>query len=513
MESEDLKLIHPFSLIISGPTSSGKSTLLFQILDNLQENTKGTIKKVIFIYGVYQEVYENYPSIYFTDDLNWMDPDVKDESTIIILDDVMSSINNSKNIEELFTRRVQHKKVSVILTLQNLFYRGSVMKTLRDNTTYIALTRHLQDVAKLDAFARQLERKNSTYFRDAYDNAVSGKYGYLFIDNHPHSDLRDGPHKIRYRSLIHKTEGQDLYLPDGRRFVVNSPLSKGRESSKDLLSASFKPIQGKSPVFSTADLPTFNPHQSRYQEKRTDVLPGQNVEKYSEISGCDTSSIFNMPSTSVTCDINYSKPGNCDPENPFKWGGDSDISEVSSDDEDDPREDADQDADQESHTRLFFETPEGLKLLKYVKDLMQTKVKVYELIKTWRCDPQGSTNDGTAFIFKLSTSDTNKMKKLSNFMHRTSDNLYELVKTCDKNLIQTIDALVHYCATTKSSTTRLMDPLFRKSHKDILKKFNDAKTYKTKKVILLKSIRNESFDSFMTTHLNILRAVRCVNTI
>ena len=142
--------------------------------------------------------------------------------TVIILDDVMSSINNSKKLEELFTRGVHHRKVSVILTLQNLFYQGSVMKTLRDNSMYIALTRHIQDVSKLDTFARQLERKNSNYFKNSYDDAVSEKYGYLFCDLHPHSDLRDGPFKIKYRSSIHKTEGQVLYLPDGKKAIVEA---------------------------------------------------------------------------------------------------------------------------------------------------------------------------------------------------------------------------------------------------------------------------------------------------
>ena len=209
---KDLKLIHPFSLIISGPTSSGKSTVLFKILENLHQNTDTTIQKVVFIYGVYQEVFENYPNIFFTDDLDYMDikPDVP---TIIILDDVMSTVNNSKKLEELFTRGVHHRKISVILTLQNLFYHGSVMKTLRDNAMYVVLTKHIQDVAKLDTFARQLERKNSNYFKDSYADATSRKYGYLICDLHPHSELRDGPHQIKYRSLIHKPEGQVLYLP------------------------------------------------------------------------------------------------------------------------------------------------------------------------------------------------------------------------------------------------------------------------------------------------------------
>ena len=69
---EDLKLIHPFSLIVSGPTSSGKSTLIFQILDNLHQNTTPVIEKIVYIYGVYQEVFKNYPNIFFTDNLDFM---------------------------------------------------------------------------------------------------------------------------------------------------------------------------------------------------------------------------------------------------------------------------------------------------------------------------------------------------------------------------------------------------------------------------------------------------------
>ena len=210
---EDLKLIHPFSLIVSGPTSSGKSTLLFQILDNLHQNTTPKIEKVVYIYGIYQDIFKNYPNIFFTDSLEFMDIERPEVPTVIILDDLMSVLNNSKKLEELFTQGVHHKKVSVVLTLQNLFYHGGVMKTLRDNAMYIALTKHIQDVSKLDTFARQLESKNSNYFKDSYADAVSKKYGYLMCDLHPHSELRDGLFKIKYRTLIHQPEGQILYLP------------------------------------------------------------------------------------------------------------------------------------------------------------------------------------------------------------------------------------------------------------------------------------------------------------
>ena len=232
-DSEEIKLIHPFSLIISGPTSSGKSTLLFKLLENLHQNTKPVIEKVVFIYGVYQEAFKKYPKIFFTDDLDYMDVKT-DVPTVIVLDDVMSSINNSKKLEELFTRGVHHRKVSVVLTLQNLFYHGNVMKTLRDNAMYIALTRHIQDVSKLDTFARQLEQKNSNYFKDSYQDATDKKYGYLFCDLHPHSNLREDPLKIKYRSLIHKAQGQVLYQPKGKGMLKADIQSSIPDSSGKL---------------------------------------------------------------------------------------------------------------------------------------------------------------------------------------------------------------------------------------------------------------------------------------
>ena len=213
---KDLKLHTPFSMIISGPTASGKSKMLFEVLDNITNNTNPPIEKVVFIYGIWQDIYKNYRDIFFTDNLE--DLQVEPEKrTLIVLDDMMSSIRDSKTLEEAFTLGVHHKKVSICLILQNLFYSGSIMKTIRDNCMYMVVTRHIQDINKLAIFGRQLEAKqNSSYFMDSYEDATAEKYSYLFIDLHPSSELRDGVYKIKYRSKVHKTSGQILYLPKNR---------------------------------------------------------------------------------------------------------------------------------------------------------------------------------------------------------------------------------------------------------------------------------------------------------
>ena len=210
IDPEVVKLITPFSLVISGPSGSGKSKFLFQLLDNLAGCTEPKIEKVIFIYGVYQKIYENYPSIFFTDNLEYMKVRPA-ENTLLILDDLMDQVNDSPLLETLFTKG-RHDNISVVLILQSMFYKGRVLKTVRENASYVALTNHIQDQTRLWTFANQLEFKNSPYFLESYTDAMEKRFNYLFIDLHPKSYLRGAPHFVKYRSGVHQPEDQIIYI-------------------------------------------------------------------------------------------------------------------------------------------------------------------------------------------------------------------------------------------------------------------------------------------------------------
>ena len=210
VKREDVKLRHPFRLIITGPTQCGKSHLLFDILDNLPECVNTKFQKIIFIYGVYQPIYDSYPDIHFTNDLGILKtrPGVP---TLLVLDDVMNLIKDSAELETIFTRG-RHEGFSIILLMQSLFYHGNVLKTIRNNTSYYAIFEHLQDTLRVANFAAQLEPKNSEYFKACYEDVKKKPYGYVFTDLHAESTLRGPPYFIKYRSLIHQSEGQILYL-------------------------------------------------------------------------------------------------------------------------------------------------------------------------------------------------------------------------------------------------------------------------------------------------------------
>ncbi|GFX63409.1 uncharacterized protein TNCV_3620121 [Trichonephila clavipes] len=63
---DSLKLVHPFTLILAGPSGSGKSQFVKKLIEN--KMIKPFPKNIIWCYGVYQALYEEMPNISFHED-------------------------------------------------------------------------------------------------------------------------------------------------------------------------------------------------------------------------------------------------------------------------------------------------------------------------------------------------------------------------------------------------------------------------------------------------------------
>ena len=210
VDPEDLKLIHPFTCIISGPSQSGKSYFALQLIDNLPKLTTPPICSVIYIYNIWQDKFDSYKDkVLFTTDLKYI-TFKPDKPTLLICDDQMDEVGGSKELKNLFTKYSHHNDISAILILQNIFETGSIFVTLKRNTHYFYLTEHLCDRRSVDDFGRKLESQaDFDYFKKSYDHAVKRKWGGMFVDVHPASKMR----KIsKYRADIHKFVGQTLYI-------------------------------------------------------------------------------------------------------------------------------------------------------------------------------------------------------------------------------------------------------------------------------------------------------------
>ena len=201
----DPRFIHPFGLLISAPSGAGKTHFTLRLIGNLDEMVKPTIQRIMWCYGIYQEIFNDHPQIHFQEGLpNINDFDGK-ERTLLVLDDLMGC--DDEKIMQLFTKISHHKNVSVIYLTQNLFYKSKHSRTISLNAHYFIIFKNVRDSTLIANLARQMYPGNSKFMIEAFADATMAPYGYLLIDLKSETDER-----FRLRTNIFPGETQYVYM-------------------------------------------------------------------------------------------------------------------------------------------------------------------------------------------------------------------------------------------------------------------------------------------------------------
>ena len=209
-ENKDIKLHLPFSLIISGPSSSGKSTFLLKLINQAEYLIEPIPKSILYCYGEYSsivptlqkhgvEIYSGVPPEEVIRKLP--------KPSLIILDDLLYSIDE-KYLSELTTKKSHHQNFGFIFVSQNLFEKK--LKVARNNSMYLVLMRAPNSALAIRNIGSQLFPRQLDYFLQSYREATRDPYSYLFIDLHPSSDPT-----LRLRTNIFKddTKPYTIYIP------------------------------------------------------------------------------------------------------------------------------------------------------------------------------------------------------------------------------------------------------------------------------------------------------------
>lgn len=212
-ESDSIKFKHPFSMIVAGPTSTGKTLLVFNILENFEKLIlfKNPFRQinVLWCYNEWQDMYEkkfikNNINIKYEEGISL----TNDNYDIIVIDDLMRYTEKSKDLMDFFTTKSHHKKVSIIFIVQNLFFQSHKMRNITLNTMYVILTNNRQDKLQIKSLANRIYPDNTSILIESYEEAMKlSDYGYLLIDNHPNT-----PSKLRLRTQIFG-EVPIIYVP------------------------------------------------------------------------------------------------------------------------------------------------------------------------------------------------------------------------------------------------------------------------------------------------------------
>ena len=165
---------------------------------------------IIFCYSEYQPAYSQLSKDKNIRFIKGLEFTLDDSSTprMIVIDDLMTSSSQNREVQELFTRGVHHSNTSVIFLTQNIFNQGKYARDMRLNTHYYCLFRSPSFLSQVAHIGRQLMPDKKNFILEAYKDATKAPYTYLLIILHPSSD-----DQLRVRAGILPHENEIIYLP------------------------------------------------------------------------------------------------------------------------------------------------------------------------------------------------------------------------------------------------------------------------------------------------------------
>lgn len=214
-EHVDVQFRHPFTMIVSGSTGSGKSEWIMKLLRNLDKVISIPIERIFYCYGELNKnimnlqrngrignvpvtVYNGVPSEEIVREK------AKREKILIVLDDLVVGMRQ-QYLDILFTRGSHNWGVSVILVTQHLFNKE--LRVARNNCHYLVLMRNPAGALQIRTLATHLFPSKTAHFMEAYHDASSKNFGYLLVDMHPES-----PETLRLRTNIYE-QSMVIYIP------------------------------------------------------------------------------------------------------------------------------------------------------------------------------------------------------------------------------------------------------------------------------------------------------------
>ena len=144
----DVKFKHPFNLLCSGPSQSGKSCFVKTLLH--KREIEPFPSKVILAYKEWQPLYDEMkeqglvqvfvPGL--EDVINHVDGITP---SLLILDDLQHEAAKNDFVSSMFMRGSHHRNCSCIFIVQNLYFQGKNARDIALNAHYYVIFRNPGD--------------------------------------------------------------------------------------------------------------------------------------------------------------------------------------------------------------------------------------------------------------------------------------------------------------------------------------------------------------------------------
>ena len=193
-----------FRMILSGASSSGKSTLIVKILENVNGILGEDFEKVIYLKGVTTSN-ETDLKKKFGERLLTFNGIPKEEvllplcktgvRTVLVVEDLDDRACSSPLMSKFFTAYSHHFSCSVILSTQNLYRHGPERLTLFRNSTHIVLFPNNLDQTVIRLLAQKVHPRNPSSVVELFEKITKEPYTHL-------SFWSNCPPELKFRSHL-----------------------------------------------------------------------------------------------------------------------------------------------------------------------------------------------------------------------------------------------------------------------------------------------------------------------
>ena len=195
MEVCSLKWSVPFSCILSGPSQSGKTEIIRNILKYNHLLMEKKFDIIFYFYKTYQKTYDDIEKsgikIFFLNSLITNEESLfnlienyTDKNILLIFDDLQNEIEANKEFfSKIWTIYIHHKNISCIAIFHNLFTKN--IRTISLNTHKIILTKNLRDLTQIKVLSQQAFPGKKNFLSNVFNSLSDKQYPYLLIDFSP----------------------------------------------------------------------------------------------------------------------------------------------------------------------------------------------------------------------------------------------------------------------------------------------------------------------------------------
>lgn len=187
----EIFIIFVYTNIILGPSNSGKTYLIRELIENATRVLSTPPSECYFYYGcdqpVYAEIKSNFPIHFIEGVPSWSELPKDKKPRLLIIDDGMSSLADSSEIADIFTKYSHHFNYSILIVTQNLFLKGKHFRTISLNCQYLFLLNSIRDTGTIRTLSTQMGL--GKFLFDCYQDAMKSRFGHLFLNLRPESDI------------------------------------------------------------------------------------------------------------------------------------------------------------------------------------------------------------------------------------------------------------------------------------------------------------------------------------